>query len=180
MRRARFASRRGQSLVEFAVILPLLLVLIFGLIDYSFYSTLRIDTAQAARDGARYASFSAANAASWSAAATPANNTIESAILLELPGGNGQPTWTNSDADITIAYYLGKTPYTECGYYSVTSGKYVAETGYTQATCVIPGNQVSITLSNSYKTFSPMGAVFFHLNGSGGIPVTEKVTMIIE
>lgn len=58
--RRRFAALRGwrdtdagQSLVEFAMILPLMLVLLFGLVDFgrAFYSWLVITNA--AREGAR-------------------------------------------------------------------------------------------------------------------------------
>ncbi|HAA89854.1 MAG TPA: pilus assembly protein TadE [Peptococcaceae bacterium] len=46
-------SQRGQALAEFALILPLLLLLVFGIIEFGriFYSYLMVT--QAAREGAR-------------------------------------------------------------------------------------------------------------------------------
>lgn len=52
MRRVR-ATETGQSLVEFAMVLPLFLILMFGLVDFgrAFYSWMLIT--EAAREGAR-------------------------------------------------------------------------------------------------------------------------------
>ncbi len=46
-------SQRGQAVVEFALILPILLLLVFGIIEFGriFYSYLEVT--QAAREGAR-------------------------------------------------------------------------------------------------------------------------------
>ena len=49
-------SEKGQSLVEFALVLPVLIMLLFGIIDFSnyFYKSLTID--HAGREAARAAS----------------------------------------------------------------------------------------------------------------------------
>lgn len=60
--RARSRGRRGlrsdsgAAAVEFAIIAPLLFLLIFGLIDFGLAINARIVTANAAREGARVAS----------------------------------------------------------------------------------------------------------------------------
>jgi Flp pilus assembly protein TadG len=60
--RARAAARsrvrwgqRGQSLVEFALITPVLLILTFGIIDFGMGLRAYISVAAATREGARYA-----------------------------------------------------------------------------------------------------------------------------
>lgn len=46
----------GQSLAEFALMLPIFLILVFGIIDFGMGLRAYITTAQASREGARYAS----------------------------------------------------------------------------------------------------------------------------
>lgn len=49
-------SQKGQSLVEMALILPILLLLLMGIIDFGWIFANQIELQNAARDGARYAS----------------------------------------------------------------------------------------------------------------------------
>jgi Flp pilus assembly protein TadG len=51
--RKRTAHRHGQALVEFVLILPLLLLLVFGLIDFARAWSAHHAIADAAREGAR-------------------------------------------------------------------------------------------------------------------------------
>lgn len=48
--------QRGQSLVEFALIVPMLLILVFGIIDFGMGLRAYISVAAATREGARYGS----------------------------------------------------------------------------------------------------------------------------
>lgn len=59
LRWARGEHAHGQSLVEFAVTLPILLLLIFGLVDLGRAVYINNALAEAARDGARYGSVQA-------------------------------------------------------------------------------------------------------------------------
>lgn len=49
--------KQGQNLVEFAIILPLLLLVAFGVLDLGRLFHAAITVASAAREGARYATF---------------------------------------------------------------------------------------------------------------------------
>jgi Flp pilus assembly protein TadG len=71
---------RGQSLVEFAFTLPILLLLIFGLIDLGRAVFISNSLAEAARDGARYGSV---QARSWNDAR---RTLVEDWIVARLPG----------------------------------------------------------------------------------------------
>lgn len=53
MRRLRDRSDRGASAVEFALVLPLLLILLFGIIDFGWILTAEVQLSQAAREGVR-------------------------------------------------------------------------------------------------------------------------------
>ncbi len=48
-------GRRGQSLVEFAMVLPILLILIFGIIEFGMGLRSYISLTNATREGARFA-----------------------------------------------------------------------------------------------------------------------------
>ena len=47
---------RGQSLVEFSLILPVLMILVFGILDFGLGLRSYISLSNAVREGARYAS----------------------------------------------------------------------------------------------------------------------------
>lgn len=51
-----FQDSRGQSLVETALLLPLLIVLLFGVVEFGFFLYAHIQVANAAREAARAAS----------------------------------------------------------------------------------------------------------------------------
>jgi Flp pilus assembly protein TadG len=54
--RLRFAQERGQAMVEFAVVLPVLLVVIFGILYFGRYESYSTQMTQLAEQGARAAS----------------------------------------------------------------------------------------------------------------------------
>jgi len=56
---ARFKHSRGQSLVEFALVFPIFILLVFGLIDMGRYAYANSTISQAAREGARLAAVEA-------------------------------------------------------------------------------------------------------------------------
>lgn len=57
-RRGRTGRERGASLVEFAVALPLLLILVLGIIEFGFVLAQMNEVRHGAREGARYAAVS--------------------------------------------------------------------------------------------------------------------------
>lgn len=71
---ASWKNTRGQALVEFALILPLLLLLMFGIIEFGRAFFQKNITINAAREGARFAAVQT----TWNVAAiqTYAKNTI--------------------------------------------------------------------------------------------------------
>lgn len=67
--RGRPAADRGAVAVEFALLLPILMLLIFGLIDFGRALNAQITLSQAARVGARLAAMGRSDAAARSSAA---------------------------------------------------------------------------------------------------------------
>lgn len=55
MKKSFFKKERGQAIVEFALVLPILLALLCGIIDFGWIYYNQITLNNAAREGARYA-----------------------------------------------------------------------------------------------------------------------------
>jgi Flp pilus assembly protein TadG len=64
-------SERGQSLVEFALVLPILLFLVLGVLEFGWILKAEIAVNAAAREGARYAAVGNVDAKSLAEAAVP-------------------------------------------------------------------------------------------------------------
>jgi Flp pilus assembly protein TadG len=143
-------TRRGQALVEFALVASIMFVIVFAIIDFGFLFASRVNANAATRIAARYA---ATHPTAWTNAATPAAGTIEGK-LNQTPV---QPKVPNDDAHITINYYVpGSAGATLCGAYSATSNSFVAQTGYSQATCVVAGDLVRVRATYLYGFITPL------------------------
>ena len=57
----RGRRQRGASIVEFAIVAPLLFLLLFGIIDFGWAFSQNLDVKHAAREGARLAAVNAAD-----------------------------------------------------------------------------------------------------------------------
>lgn len=57
-----FADESGQAVVEFALVAPILLLILCGIIDFGWAFSAQIATENCAREGARYASMYTKNA----------------------------------------------------------------------------------------------------------------------
>ena len=152
------SRQRGQSLVEFALASIVLALILSGAIEFGIIFGHKVEINNAARAGARWAADNSVTGAnnSWSNAASPASNTIEGQII----DAGGTSSLPNNDSHITITYYdaSGASP-VACGHYSQASNSFVANTGYTKATCVIRSNLVTVTVTNSYPLFTNLFAV---------------------
>lgn len=141
--------RRGQAMVEFAIVSMVLLTIVLGIMDFAFLFSGRLAAYAAARNAARYA---ATHPSSWSSGSPPAADSIEGhLVLLAVPA-----QLTNDDAHVTIAYYLpGAGSPTRCGQYSAATNAFVPAAGYTQATCLVAGTQIQVTAAYTYSFVTP-------------------------
>lgn len=146
-------TQRGQSLVEFALSVIVLSLILSGSIEFGFIFGHKLELDNAARAGARWAASHTVTGAnnSWSNAASPASNTTEGQIR----ASGGTASLANDDSHINISYYdaSSATP-VYCGRYSAASNSFAAAPGYSQATCIVRGNIVTVSLSNSYPLFT--------------------------
>jgi len=142
-------------MVEFALVSVILALLLGAVIEFGILFSHKLELTNAARSGARWASL---HSTSWSANASPDSNTIEGQVL----AAGGTSLLANDDSHVTIEYFnVSGATQTLCGHYTASPPGFVAAGGYSQATCVIPGNLVRVTLSNPYPLMTKLlGAGF--------------------
>jgi Flp pilus assembly protein TadG len=94
---------RGATAVEFALLLPMLLLLVFGLIDFGRALNAQITLTQAAREGARLAALGGQLSAVVSrtqTAATGLSSSQVSVTVTACPSGSG----STADATVQASY----------------------------------------------------------------------------
>jgi Flp pilus assembly protein TadG len=162
-------SQRASALLELTLVMPILLSIMFGIVDFGIFFTQTLGAADAANIGAHYAS---THPSAWSYSDPAPSNTIEGQIQT-LTG----TTIPNKDANISISYLVpGSGTATNCGHYSVSSKAFVAESGYSQSTCVVPGNLIQVQLTYTYTFLTPyLAGLYPH-----GLSMTVTGSMIEE
>lgn len=144
------ASGRGQAMVEFALVSSLLIVFVLGIMDFAYLFSGRLAAYEAVRNAARYA---VTHPTAWSNAASPPAASIEGHLVL----ASAPAQIANDDSHVNIAYYLpGSGTSTKCGEYSASSNSFTPVTGYTQATCVLPGTTIQVTATYKYTFVTPL------------------------
>lgn len=127
----------------------ILFVMLFAIFDFGIFFAGRITATNAARSAARYA---ATHPTAWSNASSPPSNSIEGRLV----SGAVPASISNDDSHVTISYIVpGVGAGTTCGHYSASSNSFVAATGYTQATCVVPGSLIQVHVHYIYTLASP-------------------------
>jgi Flp pilus assembly protein TadG len=81
------ARERGVALVEFAIASAILLVLMFGIIDFSRAIYVYHWTAEAAREASRWASVRGADCTTWTSACPAANTDVTSYVQSVVSSG---------------------------------------------------------------------------------------------
>jgi Flp pilus assembly protein TadG len=93
------ARDRGAAAVEFALLLPMLLLLMFGLIDLGRALNAQITLTQAAREGVRLAALSEANVVSRTQAAATGLSGVTVTVTACAAGAG-----PSSDATVEVSY----------------------------------------------------------------------------
>jgi len=162
--KATHRREHGQAMVEFAMVLPVLIALVFGGIDYGGYFGSRLSVENAARVAVRAAAADVCpttgagvtgtgNTSCWSAATAPASGTIEQAAIsaagdaqvLNRDCPDSDAVWPPSPSDLATLtpgtgcisiryYYLNGTSQSLCAAWSVTNDELTTQTSYPMGT----------------------------------------------
>lgn len=92
-------SERGAALVEFAVVMPLLILLLFGIMEAGWFFAQQVEVRNAAREGARIAAVSAPDI-TGDGAFTLTDVIARTCDTLDLSSGSVQITTTASGAEV--------------------------------------------------------------------------------
>jgi Flp pilus assembly protein TadG len=100
--RGRKARDRGTAVVEFALVLPVLLLIVFGIIDFGRALNAQITLTEAAREGVRLAALGYSDAAIQArvAAAAPGLSGVTATVTASCPPGAGPA----ADAEVDVSY----------------------------------------------------------------------------
>ena len=129
-RRARRRSR-GQSLVEFAVVLPVFLLILFGIMDFGFLLYSRMTVINAAREGARIG-----------ITYTETPNMIPSMAVSQVTGSSGG-LLTSGMVTVTCVDGTPSTP--NCSGFPTSTPP-----------SVNPGDSVRVNVTYPYRPFFPL------------------------
>lgn len=91
---------RGAAAVEFALLLPLLLLLLFGIIDFGRALNAQITITQAAREGARLVALNQPNVVGRTDAAAVGLSGVAVTVVTSCPPGAGPGV----NADVRVSY----------------------------------------------------------------------------
>ncbi len=107
-RRRHGPGERGTALVEFALVLPLLAVLVFGIIDFGRIFQSWVTLTNAAREGARLGT-TGASTGNICARVTSTSGVSGTTCSVTYPGGNvpGQSVRVQANANVSLITPLG-------------------------------------------------------------------------
>ncbi|MGD0686970.1 MAG: TadE/TadG family type IV pilus assembly protein [Streptosporangiaceae bacterium] len=97
------ARDRGAAAVEFALLLPLLLLIVFGIIDFGRALNAQITLTQAAREGARLEALDQPNVVSRTQAAATGLSNVSVSVVTACPVGAGTGL-TNAVVKVTYTF----------------------------------------------------------------------------
>jgi Flp pilus assembly protein TadG len=161
--RQRLRSDKGQTFVEFAFVLPIALVLIFGVVELGKATSYWLDSSHLANEGARYA---AVDSCPLSSCATSDATAVPSAIKCEAE--------TDQLKNATTVYVQDLTGQPASGPFQVQSGGLGTYWQKGNAIRVIVASTWPVPVLNSLLPLLKAGS---HL---ADIDVTGKSTMRLE
>jgi Flp pilus assembly protein TadG len=108
--RLSFESERGQGLVEFALVLPLLLLVILGIVDFGKAFGYKNDETHLANAAARYASVNSFPSGTSAPNANAIRDSVKATAPNELKNGTGSITPAGTGVTITFSFPGATSP----------------------------------------------------------------------
>jgi len=204
----RARGRRGQSLTEFALVLPLFLLVVMGTIDFAGYFASRLSVENAARSAVRFAVTQCDPAtctnpnAVWTNAQPPGAGTIEQVAISSSNDANilnkdcptNLATLTPGTGCITISYYdlnsgalacpsgPGSCTSTLCAQWSASSDQLLFQPQptptYTPSSCLVP-NRTLVQVLVGYN-YKPLTPIPLPTNGWSGLTTSAESQLLEE
>lgn len=159
-------KNKAQAIVEFAIVLPVLLLLVYGLIETGrllfIYSSVNNATRQAAR---------------WGSTTGMGPNNVpryQDCAGIRAAAQAGDFLNAFDDADITITYHHG----TNIAAYDTCDGNGTVDTGVTP----VQGDRIIVSVQADYNTIVPDIVPILSRTAAGGNPIeaTSARTLILE
>jgi Flp pilus assembly protein TadG len=156
---------RGQTLVEFALVFPVFMVLLFGIIDGSRLVFTNSTLSQAAREGARQASVEASwvgsSEGSCNTTAGPVCPATVDVLKADVIGAVNRMT--------TLGPVAGSNVFLSCDATTAPSGNWTGQTCSSRTT----GNYVSVRVVSSFVPITPIvGQILGTITLSGSATMT--------
>lgn len=95
---------RGAATVEFALVLPVLLMLVFGIIDFGRAYSQQVQLSQLAREGARLASLGSTDVTSRLLSAASPSLHLTAASIAQVPCTANATQGTDASVTLAISY----------------------------------------------------------------------------
>ena len=191
--RRSHAGQRGQGMVEFAIIVPVFLLLLMGMLEFGFVFTHNLTLEYATREGARAGS-ALSNGGSK---ATPAicasiDQNIINAVtkVLKSPGSPivGYPNavtsiqiWQASSSGNPVSTTVNTWTNKGDGSFTFTPPGSPVWTPCTRD-AIPPSDSIGVSLTYTYTMVTPLGAIekFFGPSGPATLQMTDKTVMSLN
>ncbi len=96
----KFRIAKAQTMVEFALVFPIVLLITYGLMEFGRMFFIYISVTSAAREGARYAVGASFGAEQYDDCATIRKVVDDAAFLITVPSGNVSITYLDNNGNI--------------------------------------------------------------------------------
>ncbi len=104
MKKDMFLKRKGQSLLETALVMPIMVLLVVGIIDFGILFNNYLVVSNASREGARKAAVGADNTAISASVLNAASTLDEAKLTLTIAPLNPEERESGSEVSVTLTY----------------------------------------------------------------------------